>query len=90
MSEQVIKFNGLSRTVDIEVHVIHVSHVIITYIGIIIFPHTDKTQGPTHMVEGDTTLEKFPNPYPLIGCCGCSAKFVISKDILTHCGLVMP
>ena len=57
-----IKFNGLSRTVDIEVHVIHISHVIITHVGIIIFPHTDKTQGPTHMVEGDHHLRKIPKP----------------------------
>ena len=31
VSEWVIKFNGLSQRVDTEVHVIHISRVIITY-----------------------------------------------------------
>ena len=31
LSEWVIKFNGLSWTADIEVHVVHISHVIIVY-----------------------------------------------------------
>ena len=45
VSEWVIKFNGLSRTMDIKVHVIHISpckHSL--YIGIIIFPRIDNTQ----------------------------------------------
>ena len=42
MSEWVIKFNGLSRTADIEVHVFHRIHVIITYdLEMIIFPLID-------------------------------------------------
>ena len=32
LGEWVIKFNGLSRTADMDVHVIYINHVIISYI----------------------------------------------------------
>ena len=48
-SEWVIKFNGLSRTADSEVHIVHISRVIIACtLKSLSFPHRDNTQSTSY------------------------------------------
>ena len=49
VSEWVIKFNGLSRTADSEVHIVHISRVIIACtLKSLSFPHRDNTQSTSY------------------------------------------
>ena len=49
VSEWVIKFNGLSRTADSEVHIVHISRVIIACtLKSLSFPHIDNTQSTSY------------------------------------------
>ena len=49
VSEWVIRFNGLSRTADSEVHIVHISRVIIACtLKSLSFPHIDNTQSTSY------------------------------------------
>ena len=49
VSEWVIKFNGLSRTADSEVHIVHISRVFIACtLKSLSYPHIDNTQSTSY------------------------------------------